>query len=183
MEELEKMQRAKMYMDKLADGINPLNDQPVGEAELLNNVKLTRCFFYVSDVLRQVIENGGVGRKAKRKKELFHISDEELNNFEYSDTPISITHVVRRINDLINQNEVRKLSYKLVVNWLKTAGLLEDANGRYANAKTCPTEMGKQMGISIEKRVGAYREYFLTCYDRNAQEFIVNHVQFIMSGK
>ena len=28
MTELEKIQRAKMYLDKLANGINPLTDQP-----------------------------------------------------------------------------------------------------------------------------------------------------------
>ena len=48
MTELETMQRAKMYIDKLANGINPLNDAPVPEWELLNNVRLRRCFFYCS---------------------------------------------------------------------------------------------------------------------------------------
>ena len=49
MTELETMQRAKMYLDKLAKGIDPITDQEVPEDSLLNNVRLARCFFYVSD--------------------------------------------------------------------------------------------------------------------------------------
>ncbi len=59
MTEIETMQRAKMYVDKLANGINPITDQPVSEADCVNHVKVSRCLFYVSDILRRVIENGG----------------------------------------------------------------------------------------------------------------------------
>ena len=55
MTELEKMQRAKMYIDKLANGINPIDDAAAPENDVINNVRLSRCFFYVSDILRQVI--------------------------------------------------------------------------------------------------------------------------------
>ena len=60
MTELETMQRAKMYMDKLAQGIDPITDRELPEDSALNNVRLARCFFYVSDVLGQVIANGGM---------------------------------------------------------------------------------------------------------------------------
>ena len=59
MTELEIMQRAKMYMDKLAQGIDPISDQEMPEDSVLNNVRLARCFFYVSGILAQVIANGG----------------------------------------------------------------------------------------------------------------------------
>lgn len=49
MTELEIMERAKMYMEKLANGINPIDDSAVPEADIVNNVRLSRCFFYVAD--------------------------------------------------------------------------------------------------------------------------------------
>ena len=70
MTELEIMQRAKMYMDKLAQGIDPISGQEVPNDSVLNNVRLARCFFYVSGVLDQVIANGG--RDLGREKILHH---------------------------------------------------------------------------------------------------------------
>ena len=69
MTELEKMQRAKMYIDKLANGIDPLTDNEMTDDRTLNNVRVSRCLFYVSEVLGKVIDNGGeVGRKSKKKR-------------------------------------------------------------------------------------------------------------------
>ena len=48
MTELEKMERAKMYLDKLANGIDPITDQELPDDTVLNNVRLARCFFYTS---------------------------------------------------------------------------------------------------------------------------------------
>ena len=63
MTEVEKIEYAKSFIDKLANGINPLDDTAIKEDDVVNNVRLSRCFFYVSDVLRQVIENGGINKK------------------------------------------------------------------------------------------------------------------------
>ena len=60
MVEKERILRAKMYVDKLANGINPLTDQPLPDEDPINNVKISRCFFYVSDLLRRLVENGGL---------------------------------------------------------------------------------------------------------------------------
>ena len=70
MTELEKIEYAKSFIDKLANGINPLDDSTIKEDEVVNNVRLSRCFFFVSDILRQVIENGGVVSKKAEEKDL-----------------------------------------------------------------------------------------------------------------
>ena len=67
MTELEKIEYTKSFIDKLANGINPLDDNPIPENDIANNVRLSRCFFYVSDILRQVIENGGIAKEKTLK--------------------------------------------------------------------------------------------------------------------
>ena len=47
MTDLDIMQRAKVYMEKLAQGIDPISDQEIPEDSVLNNVRLARCFFYI----------------------------------------------------------------------------------------------------------------------------------------
>ena len=53
MTELEKIEYAKSFIDKLANGVNPLDNSVIPDGEIVNNVRLSRCFFYVSDILRQ----------------------------------------------------------------------------------------------------------------------------------
>ncbi|MBP5166657.1 MAG: hypothetical protein ILP09_05290 [Oscillospiraceae bacterium] len=50
MTELETLQRAKMYLDKLANGIDPLTDRPAGENDRIHQARISRCLFYVSDI-------------------------------------------------------------------------------------------------------------------------------------
>ena len=71
MTELETLERAKMYLEKLANGINPIDGSVIPDGDIVNHVRISRCFFYVSDVLRQVIENGGVTAQKRDKKETF----------------------------------------------------------------------------------------------------------------
>lgn len=54
MTELETLQRAQMYMEKLANGINPIDGSIVPEGDVVNNVRLSRCFFYVADPISLV---------------------------------------------------------------------------------------------------------------------------------
>ena len=49
--ELETMKHTKEYIDKLANGIGPFSDKPVPDGDIINNVKLSRCFFYISGIL------------------------------------------------------------------------------------------------------------------------------------
>ena len=67
MTELEKMKQAKMYIDHLANGIDPISNTELENDAVLNNVKLARCFFYVSEVLGKVIASGGEANSMKKE--------------------------------------------------------------------------------------------------------------------
>ena len=56
MTEQEKLQRAKDCIDSLANGLNPLDGTPVPEQDIVNNVKISRCLFFVSNVLRKQLD-------------------------------------------------------------------------------------------------------------------------------
>ena len=56
MTELETMQRAKQYIHKLANGIDPLTDRPLPHDTVLHQVRISRCFFYVETLIDRAIE-------------------------------------------------------------------------------------------------------------------------------
>lgn len=176
--------RAKTYIDKLANGIDPLTDEPVRENDIVNNVRISRCLFYVSGVLDKVISGDIPAKKPRTSKLPFRIPEEKLAEFEYSDTPIPITQLLKNVNAMIDENAMKKLSYKTVQEWLVKCGILKDAEGRYGRSKFCPTELGERMEIIMDERVDSQGTiYYVTCYSRRAQEFIVSRLSEIAQFK
>ena len=97
MEELQKLLRAREYLQQLSQGIDPISRQTLPEGNGLAGQRLRNCFAYVAGVLGQVIENGGqVGRQTREKKAPFSISAQQLSQVELSDTPVSLSVVVQR---------------------------------------------------------------------------------------
>lgn len=90
MTELDKIARAKMYLEKLANGVNPLTDKEVAPNDIVNNVRISRCMFYVSDILRQIIENKGKFKVEMPEQKPFTITLQQLANYEFPDTPIQV---------------------------------------------------------------------------------------------
>lgn len=181
MTEIETMQRAKMYVDKLANGINPITDQPVSEADCVNHVKVSRCLFYVSDILRRVIENGGnIGKAEKVKKQPFTISYEQLKAFPLSNAPIPVSEITRRINELVDENAVAKLKHTSINAFLLQSGFLVQEDAGDGKKRKAPTEQGNAIGIVSEERFGQAGPYRVTVYNPEAQQFILDNIDAVI---
>ena len=102
MTEIEIIARAQMYLEKLANGIDPLTNKEVPENDVVNNVRISRCLFYSSGILKQIIDNKGKFKLELPDRAEFTITPEQLSRFDYSDYPISISEITKRINDLVN---------------------------------------------------------------------------------
>ena len=177
MTELEKINYAKSYVEQLANGVNPLTGAPIPDGDLLNNVRISRCLFYVNDILRQVVEKDGVTKPEKKsKKEPFSLEYEERRKFEYSDTPISIGELVKRINALIDTEKMSKMHFRCISDWLLELGFLcsdVDAQGKRFRK---PTAKGTDFGLTTVRRRGENGDYIQTLYNRSAQQFILDNL-------
>lgn len=183
MTELEKMQRAKMYIDKLANGIDPITDTEIAEDSTLNNVRLSRCFFYVSDVLRQVIENGGNVKPAKRPKHSeFELSAEARKTFPFSKQPIRVSEFSEKINDLVDLESMKKMPTTVITRWLEAKGFLEPQEYSDGKKTRLPTKQGKYIGLSTEKRAGPYGEYTVVLYSEEAQRFVMDNLDAMLEA-
>ena len=54
MVDITKLRTAQDWIEKLANGINPLTLEPVKEDDIVNNVHISRCLFFVSGMLGKV---------------------------------------------------------------------------------------------------------------------------------
>lgn len=181
MTELETIQRAKMYIDNLANGINPLNGQHLPEEDIVNNVRITRCLFYVSNVLQQVIQSSGiVGKQTKPKKQPFNLDVADRLKIEISETAIPVSEITKRINSLIDAETMMLLKYQSITGWLLNAGFLTARPDYDGKMKKYPTEAGNRIGIQIEHRIGIRGDYDVIVYSPQAQQFIVDNLDGII---
>ena len=181
--ELEIMQHAKAYLDKLAKGINPLTDREVSEDDVINNVRISRCLFYVSDVLRQVIENGGVIGTPPKKGELapYALPFEARSRYAFGEWPLSASQIAQRLNGLVDLSNMQKLKTTSITKFLLQSGLLFEEEGPSGKKNKRPTEAGWKLGISTQQRTGLNGDYSAVVYDQQAQQFILDNLDAIIS--
>ena len=184
MTELEKIAYAKSFIDKLANGINPLDDTPLPDEDITNNVRLSRCFFYVSSILQKEIDRESKKEKKEKKSRLvdFSITYQQLQNFEYSSKPISATVLAKKINQLVECENMRKLSYRQITGWLLNIGMLEYKDIGNGKMKRQPTSQGDEVGIVLEFwEKGPGRKYPVIMYSETAQRFILDNIDAVIA--
>ncbi len=177
--ELQIMIHAKTYLDKLANGIDPLTDQPLPETDIVNQVRISRCLFFISDVLRRVIERGGLQRPPRAALRPFELTEEQARGLRPLEFPIAVSAVTERINSLVDPENMKKLSYRSVVSFLTEEGLLTQETDPQGRIKRRPTPRGAELGIRTENRTGSKGDYVAVLYDRNAQQYILDHLDRI----
>lgn len=180
MTELETMQRAKMYLDKLSRGIDPITDREMPEDAVLNNVRICRCLHYVSGVLEQVIANGGV--VGKREGTPFVIDRSRMVNIRLTQNPVSLTEFTGNIVACMGDPNMKKPSPKAITGWLTERGFMELTTDPEGKQRRLPTEAGLRAGLSTARRTGQNGEYLAVYYDANIQRLILDHLEEILGA-
>lgn len=181
MTELETLKRAKMYIDSLARGVDPISGQPVVDDSVINNVRVSRCLFYVSDVLGKVIDNGGKVRTVRSTSDAqipFRITDEQMQKVHISQEPVSISVFTKRIGSVLDEG-VKNISRTHITAWLCENGYLRE---EIANNKTrkVTTAKGEGIGIVILDAVSMQGvPYKKVAYTAEAQSFILSNIMEI----
>ncbi len=179
MAEVEKLLKAKYYCEKLANGIDPISDKVMPADSVLNQVQLARLFFFLKEYIGEEISPSNKSKHSSSTKLPFSVTRDSLSRFEFSAQPVSITVFSKRVNECV-KNDSRLFSYKWATEWLLSAGFLvtsEDDKTRL------PTDAGRKIGITSEVRMGQYAEYRVTLYNKDAQQFLIDNMDAILSAQ
>lgn len=179
MTDLEMMKRARLYLDKLSNGINPLDDTEIPDGDIVNNVRISRCLFYVSGVLQRTIAREERGGKKGAEKIPFAMTDEERTGFAFSAQPVSASELAKRLNDAAKTKNMKRMTYAYITSWLVETGLLTAVRLSDGKEVRRPTPDGNNVGITEEQRTGQNGAYMVTVYDETAQRFILDHLDDI----
>lgn len=171
--EIIKMKRAKMYVDYLINGIDPVDNENI-DLETFKNERVVACLKYISEVLERDIYS--TENKTSRSHIEFFISDEQIRELKPTSFNRKISEIADDINKATASNGTKKISGARINDWLEDQGYLckSDLKSRMA------TDAGKNIGIISERAQRATgEEYYANRYTTEAQEFIIQHLKEI----
>lgn len=169
------LKHAQEYIEKMANGINPLNNEIIKEEELINNVRISRCLFYVNTILKQVIEKTKIP-----KSKPFYLTKEQLSKYEYTNYPLSITKILRKINELKTDTEMSNLKIRELIDWLLQENIIKNVEINNKQSKV-PSELGQKLGLYTEHVVALSKEYDKIMYPKPAQEYIIHNFDRLLT--
>lgn len=140
---------------------------------------------FIRDHLSEIIEFSKTSvvypdTSVRRKpSEPFEITQAELAKFEFSETPLMISQITDRINALKTNTRAAKLKATDITEWLLSVGILKVVALDAKNYKL-PSDIGSEMGISVERRSSSNGEYSIALYNIEAQKFIIDNLHAIV---
>lgn len=181
--DMQKLEVALKYIERIADGKNPVNNKPAESDSVLNNPNVIRCMYFVKDVLAAVKDNNGMVGERVSKPSKTPFPFECLSAFEYVDDT-SIAYLMTRLKGLALDPNVRGIGTKPVTDWLKQKGYLTNVVDKYTG-KLHPetTDAGVEFGLYMQERISANGQSYQTImYSQKAQEFIAEHLEQIVKN-
>ena len=171
-DERNKIKVAIDWINKLANGMNPIDGKVLPDSDIVNNVHISRCLFYVSSLLE------GVGKKKPSQQKQYDLEFQltpEIASKVYISERTGIAMFVKEINKVIPDN-MQPLAASKVTQWLVSVGYLVEQQSSDGRKYKAPTELGTSIGMTSAWRDGSQGQYLAISYDANAQHFILENL-------
>lgn len=187
MTELETIQMAREFIDKLANGVNPVNGSIIPESDITGNIRVSRCLFYVSTLLGRIIEQGGmtatVVKTVTRNKYPFSITVEQLAGFRYEHFQLRYNEIIGRIHELLpNGEDVQRVKAQAITKLLLDHKLIEIHQDTLSASEKVPTAAGAELGIEYREFQSAHGPYKSLGLGPKAQHFIIEHIDEVIAN-
>ena len=195
MEKIELVERAKMYLKLLGDGVHPVTGDVIPGDSAFVDEKVKRCFSFISQILDEYIELSAKVEKLESQKEKntivvpkkqeFAITQEQCDNIRLSKEPITILSFMKNINSVIDSDSMEKLTSTRINKWLTNRGLVTTGKVQTIVSKTVykPSDFAIKIGIVeeeiVDKKSGEVKAQIKL--GESAQLFIIENLEDIVS--
>lgn len=175
----EKLMKAKSIIEKIANGINPLTGKNIEDDNFMQDPRLIRCFFYVTDVLNAVIKNGFNGVFVKPTQ--FVITPEQKSRIKLPNYNIGVNEFAKCVNNVIDPSVSKRLTGADINRQLKKMGILSEIKTGEGKTRTVMNENSAKYGIEVEKRVYKDIEYEVIVFNEKGKRFLLENLEKIMA--
>ena len=189
------IERAETYLRKLSCGVNPLTGELLPEGDACKQERISKCLAYVASLLQKQLDHSDIAghaaeaqaaktekpeKKPAQKKQMvpLAIDSEMLARYRFFDNPVSISRVVRNINELLPRNvRMNHLLYADVANFLVQEGILSRQTAEDGKEANLPTALGETYGFEkTEGDIRGHHNIFTQCWQK-AQQYILDNIQ------
>ena len=195
MERIELVERAKMYLQLLSNGVHPVTGQSVPQDSAFVDPKVKRCFSFITEVLDEYVALKAKVEQLEKekekntivvaKKQVFTITQEQCNCIKLSKEPISVMALMKNINAVIDAETTEKLSSTRINKWLVNRGLVASEKVKTVTSKTVykPSDDAVRIGITeeafVDKKSGEVKSQIKL--EERAQLFIIENLEEIVA--
>ena len=195
MEKIELVERAKMYLKLLGDGVHPVTGDMIPGDSAFMDEKVKRCFSFISQVLDEYVELKDKVEKLESEKEKttivvpkkqdFSITQEQCDSIRLSKEPITVLSFMKNINSVIDSDSMEKLTSTRINKWLSKRGLVTTEKVQTMVSKTVykPSDFAMKIGIVeeevVDKKSGEVKPQIKL--GESAQLFIIENLEEIIS--
>ncbi len=192
------IERAETYLRKLSCGVNPLTGELLPEGDACKQERISKCLAYVASLLQKQLDHSDIAghaaeaqaattaakpakaekKAAKKQMVPLAIDSEMITRYRFFDTPVSISRVVRNINELLPRNVyMNHLLYADVANFLVQEGILSRQTAEGGQEANLPTALGETYGFEkTEADLRGHHNIFTQCWQK-AQQYILDNIQ------
>lgn len=183
------IERAETYLRKLSCGVNPLTNEILPESDCCRQDRISKCLAYVASLLQQQLNHDQVApvqeqkterqpKQPKAPKQELSLSAEDIARYRFFDHPVSISRVVRNLNELIPANSnMNHLLYADVANFLVQEGILSRQTADGGKEANLPTPLGESFGFEKgESDLRGHHNIYTQCWQK-AQQYILDNIQ------
>lgn len=173
------LKKSKDYIDKLVEGINPVNGKPISTREVIYDYKVSRQLEFLSEYIKNEISRLESNEKSKKEDDddeliEFELTDNELKKIKLSEKPISLADICNMLNHLRPSSKMRKLKAISAIEVLNAFGMIDRVR-----RKIIPTEQGAALGIRFKEFQSNGSTLTKVLYSKEAQQFVIDHLKEI----
>lgn len=172
------MDKAKILLQKIAKGIDPLTGEIVPEESFLNDPGVIRCFYFLIDVLDYTAS--GAYDKPGWRMARFCITPEQKNKVRFVSPRTGVNEFAKCVNMCIDPCRSKKLTGVVLNKGLKRMGILGEAITADGKKRTVANEKSFDFGFETEKRVYNGIEYEMVVINEKGRKFLLDNLESIM---
>lgn len=175
----EKIEKAKNVLQTIAKGVNPLTGEIIEEDSFLNDVRISRCFYFVAEIMDNVIN--GAYRTNGNKLSQFIITPEQKQKVEFPEGKIGVNEFSKCVNLQIDLNRSKKLSGVEINKRLKKMGILSEVATLDGKTRTTANQKSSEYGLETEKRTFNGVEYDMVVINDKGKKYLLDNIETILA--